>query len=237
MWVRTHEELSLVRCPQIQQQLRLGCQFCRSDNKHHTGNKPILWDTDTCDVPSVISWLQERNHSRFRQISGRSFGKIIYAHAKIINVQLQLAMSVDQQKHVQKWKQFGWRTIFKLWCRVQLTQDSHADLLHQSTLDLNEKERDFKLNYSKIKSRGFLKFIGCAKHIRTRKLHRLNSKWQFQNDIFDLKSHYEILFWVQFGNGPSTNVFFNFRRWLCRSSGTFWTLRSRCLQTRKKRAR
>ena len=60
-------------------------------------------------------------------------------------------------------------------------------------LDLNEKTRSQKLNYSNIKSNRFFPFTGLAKHIRIRILRRLNRGLKFQNDTFDVKIRYEIL--------------------------------------------
>ena len=93
-------------------------------------------------------------------------------------------------------------------------QYSHADVivsankLQTSCKRSKRKERILKLNYSSTKSSRFLKFICSAERIRIRMLHRSNPRTQFQNDIFDVKTRCETLFFIQLWTGPPATCFY-----------------------------
>ena len=71
----------------------------------------------------------------------------------------------------------------------------------------------FKIRFSPRLNRAYDIVKWRRRSIRIGILHRSGTGLQFKNDIFDLKIGQEMFFFVQFQNGPRTNVF-SFPTWL-----------------------
>ena len=82
-----------------------------------------------------------------------------------------------------------------------------------------------------MKSNRFLKFTCCAKHTCFRALHQLNSRSQFQHDMFHWKTLRNFVLFT-FQNDPRSKGFFYFWKRFCRSNGLKWLLRSWFLHMR-----